>query len=73
MRLRDRVLTLPNPNPGALRVAAEFLSTYNPGVNVYCSDPTWGNHHAIFKKAGLTTFKYRYLTKVSPFRVLFSI
>jgi len=48
---------------GALRVAAEFLSTYNPGVNVYCSDPTWGNHHAIFKKAGLTTFKYRYLTK----------
>mmetsp|Transcript_5431 Transcript_5431/g.10935 ORF Transcript_5431/g.10935 Transcript_5431/m.10935 type:complete len:418 (-) Transcript_5431:350-1603(-) len=48
---------------GALRVAAEFISMYNPGVTVYCSDPTWGNHHAIFKKAGLVTKTYRYLTK----------
>ena len=51
---------------GALRIAAEFLAQYNPGVSVYCSDPTWGNHHAIFAKAGLKTFKYRYLNKVSP-------
>jgi len=27
------------------------------------SDPTWGNHHSIFKKAGLTTKTYRYLSK----------
>jgi hypothetical protein len=46
---------------GALRIAAEFLAQYNPGVNVYVSDPTWGNHHTIFGKAGLKTFKYRYL------------
>jgi len=49
---------------GALRISAEFLSQYNPGVDVYCSDPTWGNHHAIFAKAGLKTHKYRYLTPV---------
>ncbi|EKX55489.1 hypothetical protein GUITHDRAFT_83779 [Guillardia theta CCMP2712] len=48
---------------GALRIAAEFLSIYKPGVPVYVSDPTWGNHHQIFKKAGLQTHSYRYLTK----------
>ncbi|KAJ1483282.1 pyridoxal phosphate-dependent transferase [Baffinella frigidus] len=47
---------------GALRLCAEFLAQYNPGVTVYVSDPTWGNHHAIFKKAGLNTKTYRYLT-----------
>jgi hypothetical protein len=49
---------------GALRISAEFLAQFNPGVDVYCSDPTWGNHHSIFGKAGLKTFKYRYLNKV---------
>jgi len=48
---------------GALRISAEFLAQFNPGVDVYCSDPTWGNHHSIFGKAGLKTFKYRYLNK----------
>lgn len=38
---------------GALRVAAEFISLYSPGVPVYISDPSWGNHHTIFRKAGL--------------------
>jgi aspartate/tyrosine/aromatic aminotransferase len=38
---------------GALRVAAEFISMYRPGSLVYISDPSWGNHHTIFKKAGL--------------------
>ena len=33
-----------------------------PGALVYCSDPTWGNHHTIFQKSGLETKKYRYLT-----------
>ena len=48
---------------GALRIAAEFLKMYNPDTVVYCSNPTWGNHFAIFGKAGLETRKYRYLTK----------
>jgi len=48
---------------GALRICAEFLSIYNPGTVVYVSDPTWTNHHNIFKKAGLEVKTYRYLTK----------
>jgi len=48
---------------GALRICAEFLSIYNPGTVVYVSDPTWSNHHNIFKKAGLEVKTYRYLTK----------
>jgi len=48
---------------GALRIAGEFIAMYYPGTKVFCSNPTWGNHHAIFKKAGLTTTTYRYLTK----------
>jgi len=47
---------------GALRIAGEFIALYNPGAVVYCSDPTWGNHHTIFQKSGLKTKKYRYLT-----------
>ena len=38
---------------GALRVSAEFISMYSPGAMVYISDPSWGNHHTIFRKAGL--------------------
>eukprot|EP00283_Hemiselmis_rufescens_P020995 CAMPEP_0173439034 /NCGR_PEP_ID=MMETSP1357-20121228/20735_1 /TAXON_ID=77926 /ORGANISM="Hemiselmis rufescens, Strain PCC563" /LENGTH=420 /DNA_ID=CAMNT_0014404369 /DNA_START=11 /DNA_END=1273 /DNA_ORIENTATION=+ len=48
---------------GALRIAAEFISVYAPGKPcVYISDPSWGNHHTIFRKAGLKTVTYRYLT-----------
>ncbi|EKX37574.1 hypothetical protein GUITHDRAFT_158574 [Guillardia theta CCMP2712] len=43
---------------GALRIAAEFIAMYNPGTMVYISNPSWGNHHTIFKKAGL-----KYLNK----------
>ncbi|EKX53618.1 hypothetical protein GUITHDRAFT_64004 [Guillardia theta CCMP2712] len=37
---------------GALRLAAEFIAL----------DPSWGNHHTIFKKAGLQTKTYKYLS-----------
>jgi len=46
---------------GALRISAEFISMYKPGADVYISNPTWGNHHTIFQKAGLKTKTYRYL------------
>eukprot|EP01067_Filipodium_phascolosomae_P009279 Filipodium_phascolosomae@DN8235_c0_g1_i1.p1 len=46
---------------GSLRVAAEFVSTFMPTVKkVYVSKPTWGNHLAIFKKAGLEVVEYPY-------------
>ncbi len=47
---------------GALRIAAEFISMYTSKPTVYISDPSWGNHHTIFQKAGLQTKTYRYLS-----------
>ena len=46
---------------GALRLAAEFIAV-NLGTDrtVYISNPTWGNHKAIFAKAGLPVAEYRY-------------
>ena len=46
---------------GALRLAAEFIAV-NLGATrkVFLSDPTWGNHLAIFAKAGLEVVKYSY-------------
>lgn len=49
---------------GALRIAAEFIAL-NLGKDrrVFHSDPTWGNHPAIFKKAGLEVVTHRYFHK----------
>jgi len=45
---------------GALRIAAEFIAKFSDSKpKVYISDPSWGNHHTIFQKAGLETTKYR--------------
>jgi len=47
---------------GALRVASEFISAFLPKDThtIWVSDPTWGNHNAIFAKAGLTVKTYPY-------------
>jgi aspartate/tyrosine/aromatic aminotransferase len=44
---------------GALRVVADFLKKFRPGV-LYMSNPTWGNHKAIMTAAGIETKSYRY-------------
>jgi aspartate/tyrosine/aromatic aminotransferase len=44
---------------GALRVIAEFLAKFRPAP-LYVSNPTWGNHQAVFKSAGLDVRSYRY-------------
>jgi len=44
---------------GALRVVAEFLKKFRPGP-LYMSNPTWGNHKAVFTAAGVETRSYRY-------------
>lgn len=49
---------------GALRIIGEFLSKFAPAP-VYVSDPSWGNHFAIFGKCGLETKKYRYYNKAT--------
>lgn len=45
---------------GGLRVAADFIHQQFPGSTVWISDPTWVNHAAIFKSAGLTVKTYPY-------------
>jgi len=50
---------------GALCIGAEFLKKYynkrEANTPVYVSDPTWGNHYGIFRKAGFNDIrKYRY-------------
>jgi aspartate aminotransferase len=47
---------------GALRIVAEFIKTHLPPAahEIWVSDPTWGNHTAIFQNAGLTPKVYPY-------------
>jgi aspartate/tyrosine/aromatic aminotransferase len=52
---------------GALRIAAEFIAKFSDAKpKVYISDPSWGNHHTIFQKAGLETTKYRLPPPLPP-------
>lgn len=45
---------------GGLRVAADFIKKIAPDTTVWISEPTWANHPAIFKAAGLKTASYPY-------------
>lgn len=57
----NRVVTAQAPGgTGALRVAAEFLSTNTTSKTIWISNPTWANHQNIFETAGLTVKQYQY-------------
>jgi aromatic-amino-acid transaminase len=45
---------------GALKVGAEFLRRWFPSSGVWVSDPTWGNHNAVFGSAGVPVRTYPY-------------
>ncbi|MDC9598009.1 amino acid aminotransferase [Xenorhabdus anantnagensis] len=45
---------------GALKIGADFLRRYFPDSEVWCSDPTWENHAAIFAGAGVKVNYYPY-------------
>ena len=45
---------------GALRVAGEFLNCQLGVKKLYHSDPTWGNHTAIFNKCNMQVGTYPY-------------
>jgi len=45
---------------GSLRLIAEFVHRFLPKAKVYNSSPTWGNHKAILKDAGIAEGEYRY-------------
>ena len=57
-----RAATVQTPGgTGALRVAADFISSRFPGVRIWCSQPTWVNHPSVFAAAGLKVEYYKYL------------
>jgi len=47
---------------GSLRVVGEFIKTFMKPESheIWVSNPTWGNHNAIFAKAGLAVKTYPY-------------
>jgi aspartate aminotransferase len=45
---------------GGCRLGAEFLAKFSNQKTIYVPQPTWGNHLAIFKAAGLTPSYYPY-------------
>ncbi|HAS6389606.1 TPA: aminotransferase class I/II-fold pyridoxal phosphate-dependent enzyme [Vibrio vulnificus] len=45
---------------GALRVAGEFIKRQLGDVKIWISNPTWANHHGVFRAAGLETVEYAY-------------
>lgn len=48
---------------GANHLGAHFLSrfySFDGEKRVYLSDPTWANHHAIFRTVGITPVNYTY-------------
>ena len=46
---------------GACRLFGEFIARFHGrGTKVYLPDPTWGNHIAIVKNAGLEPVSYKY-------------
>ena len=57
----NRVRTVSTPGgTGALRVAAEFISSCKKGATIWVSNPTWANHTGLFQAAGLTVKTYPY-------------
>jgi len=45
---------------GSLSMIGQFLSNFVGTKTIHMPDPTWGNHPAIFKRAGLNSAVYTY-------------
>ncbi|ORX59791.1 hypothetical protein DM01DRAFT_1317976 [Hesseltinella vesiculosa] len=62
--LSNLAITQSISGTGALNIGANFFSTFYPHAkNIYVPNPTWGNHNAIFSRAGLKVEKYGYFDK----------
>ena len=48
---------------GACRIGGALLARFFGDKEIYIPNPTWGNHMAIFKDAGLSFQRYRYYTR----------
>ncbi|HBH33700.1 MAG TPA: aromatic amino acid aminotransferase, partial [Psychrobacter sp.] len=63
---QNRVATIATiGGSGALKVGADFINTWFPESKCYVSDPTWGNHIAIFEGSGVEVGKYPYYDKAT--------
>jgi aromatic-amino-acid transaminase len=62
----DRIAAAQTPGgTGAVRLLADLVARAERGATVWISDPTWPNHAAILKTAGLAFRTYPYFDKVS--------
>ncbi|GMH07048.1 hypothetical protein Nepgr_008888 [Nepenthes gracilis] len=58
---QQRVATVQSiSGTGSLRLAAELIERYFPGVKVLMSSPSWSNHKDIFNDARVPWSEYRY-------------
>ena len=58
----ERLAVVQTPGgTGGLRVAGEFLARNGLAKRIWCSRPTWANHHNVFRAAGLDVASYDYL------------
>lgn len=58
---QGRIRSVQTPGgTGALRVAADLLKVAMPDTELWASDPTWANHHALFPAAGVRMNSYPY-------------
>lgn len=56
-----RMATAQSPGgTGALRGFGEVLRAVRPDTRVWISDPTWANHHQVFRAVGMRTEAYPY-------------
>lgn len=66
VNVSQRALTAHTPGgTGALRVAANFISTYFSDSKIWISDPTWANHPNVFSAGGIAIEKYPYFDKTN--------
>lgn len=45
---------------GGLKIGADFLKRFNPGAEIWISDPSWENHRQLFEAAGFKVNAYPY-------------
>jgi aromatic-amino-acid transaminase len=50
---------------GGLKLGADFLKRFDPGAEVWISDPSWENHRALFEYAGFKVNTYPYYDSVT--------
>lgn len=50
---------------GALRLAAELIARANPDARVWVGAPTWVNHHALMRSAGLQVLEHPFFDQAT--------